>query len=41
MIYCVLKKKWVLGSSGTTILCKVEELAGGGSVAVTVGVDGR
>ena len=38
MFFCVLKLFWVLGSLRTSLLCIMEELAGGGSVAVAVAV---
>ena len=39
--FVVLTKKWVFGSLQTSLLCRVGELAGGGSVAVAVGVSDR
>ena len=36
--FCVLKPIWVFGSLRTSLLCLIGELAGGGSVAVAVGV---
>ena len=35
---CVFLLNFFSGSSGTTVLCLVEEIAGGGSVAMTVDV---
>ena len=38
MIFCVLKLFWVFRSLQISLLCIMGELAGGGSVAVAVGV---
>ena len=37
----ILKESWVFGYLRTSLLCIVGELAGGGSVAVAVGVSDR
>ena len=41
MIVCVLNFFWVFGSLQTSLLCIMEELAGGGYVAVAVSVSER
>ena len=38
MIFCILKNFLGFGSLQTSLLCKLGELAGGGSVAVAVGI---
>jgi hypothetical protein len=38
LIFCVLNSFWVFGCLRTGLLCIMGELAGGGSVAVAVGV---
>ena len=39
--FLCFEKNWVFGSLQTSLLCIVRELAGGGSVAVAVGVRDR
>ena len=41
IIFRVLNLFWIFGSSETRLLCIVGELAGGGTVAVAVGISGR